>query len=114
MTLTDIWDALSARGAVAMTIAVTSSGFQVSARTEGSGWTVAAGEDLPSAVRRLIETFVYRGSATGKTRYFSMADGRLVVTWNGGEPLAWEGPRQEVTASEWAKLKESMEWSAMI
>lgn len=114
MTLTDIWDALSARGAVAITIAGKGSSFQVSARTEGSGWTIGAGEDLPSAVRGLIEAFVYRGSASGKTRYFSMADGRLVVTWNGGEPLKWDGSWREITAAEWARAKESLEWDAMI
>lgn len=115
LTLADIWQALAARGAVALTIGAHKSGFQVSARTEGSGWAVGQGPDLRAAVDDLIANFVYlRPGRAAKTRYFAMADGRLICTWNGEEPLAWEGSRCEVDAAEWARRKNDLEWGAMI
>lgn len=83
MTLGSILDALHARGAVALTLFPCSAGFQASARGEGTGWTVGVGATAEDAVTTLIEQYRYTAAGRGKSRYFELADGRLLVTWNG-------------------------------
>lgn len=100
MDLNHIREAMLARGLVCLTMAKTTDGWQLSARSEGSGWSVGQGTTPEAAFHHLMEQPT-RTAWKGKTLYWRRGDGLLMVTYNGQPPRAADGDFRPISAAEW-------------
>lgn len=100
MDLDHIAEAMVARGLVALTMVKVSDGWQLSARSEGSGWSVGLGATPQAAFHHLMEQPA-RVAWKGKTLYWRREDGLLMVTYNGQPPRAADGDFRPIAAAEW-------------
>ena len=113
MTLDQLRQNLSARGIVAMTLALRDARIQASGRREGGdGWLEGHGETVEAADEAtLLETRHMHDLP--KVRYFRRPQhGDLMVTYHGATPLASEGPFEEVGPTEYLASRTALETQA--
>lgn len=101
MDLDHIAEAMAARQLVALTVAKLREGsWQLSARSEGSGWSIGQGATPQAAFHHLMDQPA-RVAWKGKTLYWRRADGLLMVTYNGQPPRTADGDFRPIAAAEW-------------